>query len=92
MLKIPPHPIAAIKEDLSFSILQTCLIHYFSYPPVEKIVAIIDGNDVAENEDYGRAGFRLLCEIEGDKRLVYHHGKGYIDREGEGVSIPVNGW
>lgn len=91
-LMIPSHPVAASMADLSFSLLQACLTHYFSYPAVERIWATIDSKDPVENEDYGRAGFRLLCEIDDGKRLLYHHGKGFIDREGEGAAIPANGW
>ncbi len=80
-LKMPPHPVTALMEEPLFSLLDACLIHYFSYPAVERLFATIDRNDLAEKDAYDRAGFRLLCETGDGKRLVYHHGKGYIDRE-----------
>jgi hypothetical protein len=91
-LKIPPHPLTGSMPDLSFSILQACLIHYFSYPPVERILASIDPKNEAENQEYGRCGFRILAGTKDGMRLVYHHGKGYIDREGGEAAILANGW
>jgi hypothetical protein len=91
-LKIPSNPAFMSMERFSLPVLQSCLIHYFSYPAVEKVIAIIDRNSLEENQEYGQAGFRLLCEIGEGKRLIYHHGKGYIEREAGGTAIPVNEW
>jgi hypothetical protein len=87
-LQMPPDPpqqmpddlLAAPINDLSLSVLQACLTHYFSFPQVEKIIARIDKNDPAINKLYENAGFRFLREVERIYRLYYHTGSGYLDR------------
>ena len=79
-LKMPAFPGAAGIDDLSLSVLQACLAHYFSYPPVEKILTRIEAGDLQENEEYENAGFRFLSEIGPSDRLYYHNGAGYLDR------------
>ena len=79
-LKMPPYPGEALHDDLSLSILQACLVHYFSFPFVEKIMARIDKKNFFENELYELAGFRFLREMDQTYRLYYHTGAGYLDR------------
>ncbi len=79
-LQMPLYPRAASMDDLSLSVLQACLTHYFSYSSVVKILARINKSDPGENELYEKAGFRFLRETEQINRLYYHTGAGYLDR------------
>jgi hypothetical protein len=79
-LQMPPYPHAVSTDDLSLSVLQACLAHYFSYSSVVKILARVNKNDPGENELYENAGFRFLRETGRIDRLYSHTGAGYLDR------------
>lgn len=79
-LLMPPFPGEEPMDDLSLSVLQACLTHYFSYPAVENVMARVDKNNLQETGLYESAGFRFLRDVEQPFRLYYHTGAGYLDR------------
>jgi hypothetical protein len=49
--------------NLSLSILQACLSHFFSYPEVKRVIAEPDTENEQDNKLVAKAGFRLLQKV-----------------------------